>query len=51
MKIAMNNLISWKQYNQQERTNILLSHILVQLTTPASKLDLDAEYKKMNDAK
>lgn len=36
-KIAMNNLIAWQQYNQQEKTNILLSHILVQLSTPSSK--------------
>lgn len=50
-KIAMSNLISWQQYNQQERTNILLSHILVQLTTPASKTDLDVEYQKMTSMK
>lgn len=47
-KIAMNNLIAWEQYNQQEKTNILLSHILVQLSTPASKDALDREYQKFN---
>lgn len=50
-KIAINNLISWQQYNQQEKTNILLSHILVQLTTPANKTDLDAEYQRMTSIK
>ena len=44
-KIAMNNLIAWQQYNQQEKTNILLSHILVQLSTPSSKEVLDREYQ------
>lgn len=47
-KIAMNNLISWQQYNQQEKTNILLSHILVQLSTPAQKEILDREYQKFD---
>ena len=45
-KIALNNLISLQQYNQQEKTNILLSHILVQLSTPAQKDVLDREYQK-----
>lgn len=45
-KIALNNLIGLQQYNQQEKTNILLSHILVQLTTPADKDVLDREYQK-----
>lgn len=47
-KIALNNLIAWQQYNQQEKTNILLSHILVQLSTPANKDLLDKEYQKFN---
>lgn len=47
-KIAMNNLIAWEQYNQQEKTNILLSHILVQLSTPTSKEVLDREYEVFN---
>lgn len=47
-KIAMNNLIAWEQYNQQEKTNILLSHILVQLSTPSNKDALDREYQKFN---
>lgn len=47
-KIAMNNLISWQQYNQQEKTNVLLSHILVQLSTPAQKDVLDREYQKFD---
>ncbi|MHA6897994.1 hypothetical protein [Ralstonia pseudosolanacearum] len=45
-KIAMSNLIAWQQYNAQEKTNILLSHILVQLTTPAQKESLDRDYQK-----
>lgn len=47
-KIAMNNLIAWQQYNQQEKTNILLSHILVQLSTPSQKEVLDGEYQKFD---
>lgn len=47
-KIALNNLIAWQQYNQQEKTNVLLSHILVQLSTPANKDVLDREYQKFN---
>lgn len=48
-KIAMNNLINWQQYNQQEKTNILLSHILVQLATPSQKEILDREYQKFDE--
>lgn len=47
-KIAMNNLINWQQYNQQEKTNVLLSHILVQLSTPSQKEVLDREYQKFD---
>jgi len=47
-KIAMNNLIAWNQYQQQEKTNILLSHILIQQTTPSNKDALDREYQKFN---
>lgn len=47
-KIALNNLIAWQQYNQQEKTNVLLSHILVQLSTPSNKEVLDREYQKFN---
>lgn len=47
-KIAMSNLLALQQYNQQEKTNILLSHILVQLSTPAQKEVLDREYQKFN---
>jgi hypothetical protein len=46
-KLAENNYISWKAYNQQEQTNILLSHILVQLTTPTHREVVDQEYSKM----
>lgn len=47
-KIALNNLIAWQQYNQQEKTNVLLSHILVQLSTPSNKDVLDREYQKFS---
>lgn len=33
---ALQNLVLLKTYEQQERTNILLSHILVQLTNPVN---------------
>lgn len=46
-KLAMSNLIGWQQYNQQEKTNVLLSHILVQLSTPTNKEILDREYQKI----
>lgn len=47
-KIAMNNLIAWNQYQQQEKTNLLLSHVLMQQTTPSQKEALDREYQKFN---
>lgn len=45
-RLAVNNYILWHQYKQQENTNILLAHILVQLTTPTSKQAVDAEFNK-----
>ena len=45
-RLALNNYILWAQYRQQENTNILLSHILVQLTTPITKEQVDAEFVK-----
>lgn len=45
-RLALQNYVAWNQYKQQENTNILLSHILVQLTTPVSKQQLDAEFNK-----
>jgi hypothetical protein len=50
-RLALSNFIAWKAYQQQENTNILLSHILVQLTTPISKSQVDAEYSKTVNAK
>ena len=47
-KIALNNLLTWQQYQQQEKTNILLSHILIQQTTPVNKDNLDREFQKFN---
>lgn len=43
-RLALSSYITWQQYKQQENTNILLSHILVQLTTPVNKAKVDAEY-------
>ncbi len=45
-RLALNNYLLWNQYKQQENTNILLSHILVQLTTPINKSTVDAEFSK-----
>lgn len=43
-RLALNNYISWKQLQAQEDTNILLAHMLIQLTTPADKNKADGEY-------
>jgi hypothetical protein len=45
-QMATNNFLALKQYTQTENTNMLLSHILVQLTTPVKKESVDAEYSK-----
>jgi hypothetical protein len=45
-RLALSNYLNWQQYKQQENTNILLAHILVQLTTPANKAKIDEEYNK-----
>ena len=45
-RLALSNYIAWQSYQQQENTNLLLSHILVQLTTPANKAQLDSEFGK-----
>lgn len=45
-RLALTNYLNWQQYKQQETTNTLLAHILVQLTTPVNKNQLDAEYAK-----
>jgi hypothetical protein len=45
-RLAISNYINWQQYKQQENTNTLLSHILVQLTTPVEKGKLEAEYAR-----
>ncbi len=50
-RLALNNFIAWNQYQQQENTNILLSHILVQLTTPVNKGLVDNEFQKTMSAK
>lgn len=43
-KIALNNLIAFKQLSQQENTNILLSLLLTQSVTPASLAQLNDNY-------
>lgn len=50
-KVALANFISWKQYQQQENTNILLSHILTQLTTPVKKDAVDNEHARTMNIK
>jgi hypothetical protein len=45
-RLALNNYIMWQQYKEQRNANILMSHILVQLTTPVSKSQVDAEFNK-----
>lgn len=42
-KIALNNLIQLKNFENTEKTNILLSHILVQLTNPVYARDVTLE--------
>lgn len=42
-KIAMNNLLQLRNMENIEKTNILLSHILVQLTTPVSVNEVNSE--------
>jgi hypothetical protein len=50
-RLALSNYIAWTQYQQQENTNTLLAHILVQLTTPANKALVDAEHVKTISAR
>jgi len=50
-RLAISNFIAWQKYQQQENTNMLLAHILVQLTTPASKARVDAEHIKTANLK
>lgn len=45
---ALQNLMLLRTYEQQERTNILLSHILVQLTNPVSVKALSDEAAASN---
>lgn len=45
-RLALNNYLLLNSYKQQENTNILLAHILVQLTTPMNKATVDAEFNK-----
>lgn len=49
-KIALNNLIQLKNFENTEKTNILLSHILVQLTNPVYARDVTLE-STASDAK
>lgn len=44
-KIALNNMIQLKNFENTEKTNILLSHILVQLTNPVSVTEVNSEAK------
>lgn len=50
-RLALSNYLNWTQYQQQETTNLLLSHILVQLTTPVNKATLDSEHTKTMNIK
>ncbi len=50
-KAALANFIAWKNYEQQENTNILLANILVQLTTPITKQTLETEYTRTTGTK
>lgn len=44
--LAVNNYLLLQQFKTQQNTNILLSHLLVQTTTPMNKDAADAEYNK-----
>lgn len=50
-RLALSNYIAWTQYQQQENTNILLANMLVQLTTPVNKAQIDVEFSKTMSAK
>lgn len=50
-KIAVNNLLQLRNMENVEKTNILLSHILVQLTTPVSASAVSAEAVASETAK
>ena len=50
-KAALANFIAWKNYEQQENTNILLANILVQLTTPITKQAVETEYTRTTGTK
>lgn len=45
-KLALNNLISYKQLTQQENTNILLALMLTQSVTPVSSNDVQNQFNK-----
>ena len=47
-KLSLSNYIAWKQYNVQENTNIILSHMLVQAVTPLDINKINSEYVKTN---
>lgn len=46
-KLALNNFILMKQFNQQENMSILLSMILTQEVTPANMETVNAEYSRI----
>jgi uncharacterized protein YutE (UPF0331/DUF86 family) len=50
-RLALSNYLNWQQYKQQENTNILLAHLLTQMTTPVNKAQVDAEYTKISSFK
>lgn len=50
-RIALSNMIAWRQAQLMEDNNILLSHILVQLTTPMNKGSLETEQNISSTAK
>ncbi len=45
-RLALSNFISWRQSILLEKNNVLLAHMLVQLTTPIKKDVVDNEHNK-----
>ncbi|NCQ52312.1 hypothetical protein GW796_10605 [archaeon] len=45
-RLSVSNYIAWQAYKQQQNTNILLAHMLIQMTTPITKAQVEAEFTK-----
>ncbi len=45
-RLALNNFIAWRQSILMEKNNILLAHMLAQMTTPVKKEVVDNEHNK-----